>query len=473
MQVKSKDRRRGMFGISWKAALIFLPLLAATVFVSGDLSLASTRRVMTRIAMRSLAYKAEELEQYAKAQWELLAANGLSGSPEYDSIAKRSVASYASTMIRTATERIFALDAEGVLAMGTGDLDLTVGERDGLRRRAATGTRGWVSFTAAGTPRVGHGFPFEPFAWYVVVSEDRQAFFGAPRLITLQSLAIFATAMIVAAVLGLFFTRLLTRPLQRMVGVIRRISAEGDLTRKVAVEYNDEVGLLASEFNEMIGRLAGAYEQVQRIAQSEREARHEVALRESETLEVLGRATDYRNPETGTHVVRVGLYAAMVARRSGADEESQALLRYAAPLHDIGKLGIPDSILLKPGALDADEQALMRGHTLIAWEILRGSRSKFLQAGAAIARSHHERWDGSGYPDHLRGEEIPLFGRIVGLVDVFDSLTSSRPYKKAWSEEEAFAHLEQNAGVHFDPRLAVILLSSREEVARIHGAHPD
>jgi response regulator RpfG family c-di-GMP phosphodiesterase len=241
----------------------------------------------------------------------------------------------------------------------------------------------------------------------------------------------------------------------------------------VIPEYNDEVGQLAVEFTRMLGRLSIAMEEIRRTARRETETRLEVISREHETLAVLGRATDYRDPETGAHVVRVGLLAELLGGRIGEGAETQALLRHAAPLHDLGKLGIPDSILLKPGPLDEDETRLMRTHTTIGWEILRGNRSKFLLAGAEIARTHHERWDGSGYPEGIAGDEIPLFGRIVGLVDVFDSLVSVRPYKRPWTRDEAFCHVQDGAGTAFEPRLVEAFLTVREQVERIGEAYPD
>jgi len=145
----------------------------------------------------------------------------------------------------------------------------------------------------------------------------------------------------------------------------------------------------------------------------------------------------------------------------------------AAPMHDIGKVGIPDHILLKPGRLDADEMACMRTHAQNGADILAGSNSPVLQAGAAIALHHHEKYDGSGYPAGLAGNAISLYGRIVAVADVFDALTSARPYKAAWDTDRAFAMLEAGAGTHFDPACVRAFLAQRADVLAIHARYGD
>lgn len=190
--------------------------------------------------------------------------------------------------------------------------------------------------------------------------------------------------------------------------------------------------------------------------------------REHETLKTLSRTAEYRDPETGSHIARVAHYSKMLARLSGLSEEEQNIVFYASPLHDIGKVGISDAILLKPGKLTDEEFETMKQHAMIGYEILRESKYDYLQAGAIIAKTHHEKYDGSGYPLGLRRDEIHLYGRITALADVFDALTSIRPYKKAWSFEEGMEHLEKNSGSHFDPALVKMFLAHQEEVREIY-----
>ncbi len=187
-----------------------------------------------------------------------------------------------------------------------------------------------------------------------------------------------------------------------------------------------------------------------------------------DVLERLARAAEYRDDDTGKHTIRVGTLSALLAAEIGVPEREVAMLRLIAPLHDVGKIGIADSILLKPGRLSDEEFATMRTHTIIGAEILSGSGHETLVRAQEIAISHHERWDGSGYPRGLSGEDIPLFGRMLSITDVYDSLTHARPYKRAWSIAETLGELQAQRGRQFDPRLldAFLRLHARGAVTR-------
>lgn len=187
------------------------------------------------------------------------------------------------------------------------------------------------------------------------------------------------------------------------------------------------------------------------LAEEVRKATREVVERERETVFRLSKAAEYRDPETGAHILRMAHYSQIIARELGLPLADQELLLEAAPMHDIGKVGIADKILLKPGRLDPEEFEIMKQHAVFGYELLKGSSSRVLQAGAEIARGHHEKFDGSGYPTGAKGEDIPLFSRIVAVADVFDALTSERPYKKAWTIEAAVDFLHAGSGSHFDP----------------------
>jgi putative two-component system response regulator len=185
-----------------------------------------------------------------------------------------------------------------------------------------------------------------------------------------------------------------------------------------------------------------------------RDRTREAEVGANEVLERLAMAGEYRSDETHEHPQRVGRTAALLAAELGLPPEEVALIRRAAPLHDVGNLGVPDSILLKPGPLTSEEFEAMRRHTLVGSEILAGSASPVLQSGATIARTHHERWDGGGYPAGLAGDAIPLFSRLVTVADVFDALTRDRPYKPAVPLESAVAEIRRVAGSQLDPRVA-------------------
>lgn len=192
-----------------------------------------------------------------------------------------------------------------------------------------------------------------------------------------------------------------------------------------------------------------------------------------EMIRRLGRAAVYRDNETGQHIERMSGYCACIARKLGLPEKDCALIAVAARMHDIGKIGTPDHILLKPGKLDADEWVIMREHTTVGHEILSGSDSPRMQAAATIAHAHHEKWDGSGYPAGLAGEAIPLYGRIASICDVFDALTMERPYKRAWPVKDAAAYIREQSGQHFDPRIVKIFLAALPEIEEIKQRYAD
>ena len=197
----------------------------------------------------------------------------------------------------------------------------------------------------------------------------------------------------------------------------------------------------------------------------------EIKSREKETLMRLARAGEHKDYDTAMHLQRMSLYSRALAEKIGFSEEEAEIIELAAPLHDIGKIGIPDSILLKKGALDETEMNQMRSHPLIGYEILQDSPSKYLQKGSEIALAHHEKYDGTGYPYSLKGTDIPLSARIVAIADVFDALTSVRPYKEAWSIDKALNYVREQSGKHFDPELANAMLDMRETLEKIHAEH--
>jgi response regulator RpfG family c-di-GMP phosphodiesterase len=179
--------------------------------------------------------------------------------------------------------------------------------------------------------------------------------------------------------------------------------------------------------------------------------RRELDAAGAETLRRLALAAEYRDDNTHEHIQRVGELAARLARRLGRDDRQVLLVREAAPLHDLGKIAIPDTILLKPGRLTGEEFEVVKTHAVLGARVLADSGSEVLGVAEQIARSHHERWDGDGYPDGLAGEAIPLVARIVGVADVFDVLVHERPYKEAWTVEDAAREIRSGAGSQFDP----------------------
>jgi putative two-component system response regulator len=192
-----------------------------------------------------------------------------------------------------------------------------------------------------------------------------------------------------------------------------------------------------------------------------------------ESIHLLVRASVHRDTETGNHIKRVGLYSARLAMALGLDQSEVDSIRLAAPMHDVGKIGIPDKVLRKPGALTAEERRIMETHTTIGAELLSGSESPVLCKAKEIAEFHHERWDGRGYPHGIAGSEIPLAARIVAVADVYDALSQNRVYRAAMPEPQVLEILQQGRGTHFDPELVDVAMTLTCDFQLIAAVHPD
>jgi len=208
-------------------------------------------------------------------------------------------------------------------------------------------------------------------------------------------------------------------------------------------------------------------ERVRKRTQELEMAHHLLHESRLQVVRRLGRAAEYRDNETGLHIIRMSKMAALIAKAAGMSDEECDLLLNAAPMHDIGKIGIPDCVLLKPGKLEPDEWEIMKTHAQIGADILAGDDTPLLNMASVIALTHHEKWNGSGYPNGLKAEAIPLVGRITALADVFDALTSVRPYKKAWSVEDSVALIKEESGQHFDPALVGHFLAILDSIVEI------
>ncbi|MEI8642689.1 two-component system response regulator [Pseudoalteromonas sp. Hal040] len=197
----------------------------------------------------------------------------------------------------------------------------------------------------------------------------------------------------------------------------------------------------------------------------------QLQLAHIDLIQRLGRAAEYKDTDTGEHIARMSRYSKVLALAYGMSEYEAEQLKQAAPMHDVGKIGIPDAVLLKPGRLNENEYEHMKQHALIGAKILENSTSPLLQLAHKLALEHHEKWDGTGYPYGLKGEEISIEGRIVTIADVFDALTSKRPYKKAWSVEEALDLLKDEAGKHFDPQLVDLFIGQIDSIIEIKNTY--
>ena len=259
----------------------------------------------------------------------------------------------------------------------------------------------------------------------------------------------------------------------------------------VAVEDSETVEIGAAELDATLERHPGAVRQMLGVLARLLIAEKELVIRDNWMLERrvrqrtqdlrhsqleivhrLGQVAESRDPETGRHITRMSRVCARLAKEIGMSPADCETLLHAAPMHDIGKVGVPDSILHKTGPLDDGERDRMRRHTTVGGEILAGSQSPIVRMAEEIALTHHERWDGSGYPRGLRGEAIPLVGRICAVGDVFDALISARPYKRAWPIDDALSELQRQAGVLLDPELVAALVRIRDDLPRVIEAAP-
>jgi putative two-component system response regulator len=205
--------------------------------------------------------------------------------------------------------------------------------------------------------------------------------------------------------------------------------------------------------------------EVNKRTESLKQAFEKIRVASLDTVFRLSRAAEYKDTDTGAHIERMSHYSTAIARQMKLKEEFIENILYAAPMHDIGKIGIPDRVLQKPGKLDDAEWEIMRKHTTIGAEILKDSKVDFMKLAEQIAIAHHEKWDGTGYPNKIKGVDIPLAARIVALADVFDALTSERPYKKPMELEKSCSIIVEGRGTHFDPDVVEAFLAIKEEIA--------
>ncbi len=204
-----------------------------------------------------------------------------------------------------------------------------------------------------------------------------------------------------------------------------------------------------------------------------REAFEKIKIASLDTIYRLSRAAEYKDEDTGAHIKRMSHFSAAVAKQMNLDDNTIETILYAAPMHDIGKIGIPDRILQKQAKLEPDEWKIMKKHTIIGSQIMEKSDAEFIKLGEIIALTHHEKWDGSGYPKRLKGKAIPLAGRITAIADVFDALTSKRPYKRPFSLEKSFTIIKEGKGSHFDPKVVSAFFSIKKEIISIKEKYQD
>ena len=300
--------------------------------------------------------------------------------------------------------------------------------------------------------------------WVVIVLD--KGFVEAKVVQTRNALVrIAAILLVIAVTFTAILMSFLFRPLSLLHEGLKRIG-QGVLDSPMHVKDFTELGLLADTVNTMAGQLEAS----QHLA---RAREREIIDTQKEVINTLGQVVESRSSETANHTIRVGDMSYELARLAGLSKKEAELVRVASPMHDVGKIGIPDKILNKPGKLTQEEYKTMRQHTAIGFSLLNKSRRPVFKAAAIIAHQHHERWDGKGYPQGLQGEETHIYGRIVGLVDVFDAIFSDRIYRKSMPLEKALGIIRQEAGNHFDPRLVELFLDNISRFLAISERYED
>ncbi|MDD4855328.1 MAG: HD domain-containing protein [Sulfuricurvum sp.] len=262
------------------------------------------------------------------------------------------------------------------------------------------------------------------------------------------------------------------KPLLELIQLAKSIFYRTD-TRDYTVFQSEEFTQVASQFMKFGEELKEREARIELSTIKFSSLNNEIDTALKETLFAMGEAEEMRSKETRNHTRRIVEYSRLLGKLVGLEEQEIDLLVIAAPLHDIGKIGIPDSILLKPGSLDDEERAIMHMHATMGHDILKHSERDVLQAAATIAYEHHERWDGLGYPRGLRREEIHIFGRIVAIADVFDALGTKRVYKEAWPLKQVKEYFEQESGKAFDPQIVNLLIQHYSQFEMLYNAHYD
>ena len=235
-------------------------------------------------------------------------------------------------------------------------------------------------------------------------------------------------------------------------------------------EHQDELRRYQAELEALVDKRTEA---LRNTLDEMAEAQRQTYDAQLETIHRLAVAAEYKDSNTAAHINRVSYYCALLGKAMNLSPGDTEILKHASPMHDVGKIGIPEEILLKPGKLDAEEWKIMRQHTTFGARILGDSESELLKAGEVIAISHHEQWDGNGYPDGLKGEDIPVMGRICAVADVFDAITTKRPYNEAMPNENAIELIKEKKGNHMDPHIVDLFMENLEDIYEIQSRYQD
>jgi len=284
--------------------------------------------------------------------------------------------------------------------------------------------------------------------------------------ITRSILLIFPITLLLGILISFYLSKSYTKPFSQLLEAMKESNPTKNRITIIQTNAKNEIRELFDEFNMQMEQIAKSSKSIQLL-------NDEIENTQKEVVFTMGAIGESRSKETGNHVKRVAQYSKLLALYYGLSKEEAELLKQASPMHDIGKVAIPDSILNKPGKFVPEERVIMDTHAKLGYDMLKSSRRELLQLAATVAYEHHEKWDGSGYPRKLKGEEIHIAGRITAIADVFDALGSDRVYKKAWDDDRIFNLFKEERGKHFDPKLIDIFFNNLEEFLSVREKFKD
>ena len=284
--------------------------------------------------------------------------------------------------------------------------------------------------------------------------------------ITQTILLIFPFTLLLGIIISIFLSKSYTLPFSRLLAAMKESDPTKDKITIVQTSAKNEIRELFDEFNMQM-------EQINNSSKEVRLLNEEIEDTQKEVVFTMGAIGESRSKETGNHVKRVAQYSKLLALFYGLSESEADMLKQASPMHDIGKVAIPDAVLNKPGRFTQEERIIMDTHAQLGYDMLKNSHRELLQLAATVAYEHHEKWDGTGYPQGLKGEEIHIAGRITAIADVFDALGSERVYKKAWDDERIFDLFKEQRALHFDPKLVDIFFDNLDEFLKVREQFKD
>jgi len=284
--------------------------------------------------------------------------------------------------------------------------------------------------------------------------------------ITATILQIFPFTLLLGFIISIFLSKSYTRPFSKLLYAMKESDPTKNKVITIETSAQNEIKELFDEFNTQMMQITTSTNEINTLTDEIEDTQREVVF-------TMGAIGESRSKETGNHVKRVAQYSKILALHYGLSEKEADLLKQASPMHDIGKVAIPDAILNKPGRFDKEERKIMDTHATLGYDMLKNSQRELLCLAATVAYEHHEKWDGTGYPQGLKGEEINIAGRITALADVFDALGSDRVYKKAWDDERIFTLFKEERGKHFDPKLIDIFFENLDEFLKVRVQFKD